>query len=261
MSTNTNLLSPENVKHLYMEGADKHECKYFDCRNKETTNTRHKKCGKCSKVKYCSRECQIADWPRHKPTCRAWQKKMLDDKNSSTNEKDGFKRVATFTSKYGPLLGSIAQDLSPSKSNRKGTIAILHLKDLPEHCISRKMEIESIGCVDIKDIPGDVGTQCLQSVNRERKLVQDRGKDPNDVICVHIFHEKTSSFMVVPFVFHDEKDSYKGLVGAGKTAIDQYCNREVERIVRTINLLARGESNDLKSAKKCPSGPKENKRM
>ena len=251
MSTNTNLLSPEHVKHLY---TDKHECKYFDCRNKETANARHNKCGKCSKVKYCSRECQIADWPRHKPTCSAWQKKMLDDKNSSTNEKDGFKRVATFTSKYGPLLGSIAQHLFPSKSNRKGTIAILHLKDLPEHCISPKMEIESVGRVDIKDILRDFGM--LQSVNQERKLVQDRGKDPNDVICVLISHLKTSSFMVVPFVFHDEKDSYKGSVGTAKTAIDQYYNLEVERIVRTINSLARGESNDLKSAKKCPSGPK-----
>ena len=250
MSTNTNLLPSENVKHLYTEGADKHECKHFGCRNKKKTNTRHEKCGKCSKVKYCSRECQIADWPRHKPTCRAWQKKMLDDKNSSTNEKDGFKRVATFTSKYSPLLGSIAQHLLPSKSNRKGTIAMINMKDLPEHCIFPKMEIESVGRVDIEDIPWDFGAQCLQSVNQERKLVQDRGKDPNDVICVLISQPKTSIFMVVPFVFHDEKDSYKGSVGAVKTAIDQYCNLEVERIVRTINSLARGESNDLKSAKK-----------
>ena len=160
---------------------------------------------------------------------------MLDDKNSSTNEKDGFKRVATFSSKYGPLCGSIAQHLLPTKSNRKGTIAMMHMKDLPEHCKSPKMESESVGRVDIKDIPGDFGTQCLQSLNRERKLVQDRGKDPDNDICVHIFHQKTSSFMAVPFVFYDEKDPYKGLVGAAKTAVDQYCNLEVERIVRTIN--------------------------
>ena len=147
------------------------------------------------------------------------RKKMLDDKKSTTNEKDGFKRVATFSSKYGPLCGSIAQHLFPSKSNRKGTIAILHLKDLPEHCISPRMEIESVGRVDIKDILKDFGM--LQSVNQERKLVQDRGKDPNDVICVLISHPKTSIFMVVPFVFHDEKDPYKGSVGAAKTAIDQ----------------------------------------
>ena len=128
---------------------------------------------------------------------------------------------------------------------------MMHLKDLPEHCIFPKMEIESVGRVDIKDILGDFRDfDLLQSVNQERKLVQDRGKDPNDVICVHIFTKKTSSFMAVPFVFHNEKYPYKGLVGVAKTAIDQYYNLEVERIVRTINSLARGESNDLKSAKK-----------
>ena len=121
---------------------------------------------------------------------------------------------------------------------------MMHMKDLPEHCIFPKMEIESIGRLDIKDILGDC--DMLQSGNRERKQVQDRGKDPDNVICVHIFHQKTSSFMAVPFVFYDEKDPYKGLVGAAKTAVDQYCNLEVERIVRTINSLARGESNDLK---------------
>jgi hypothetical protein len=28
------------------------------------------KCGRCSKVAYCSRDCQKADWVRHKLVCR-----------------------------------------------------------------------------------------------------------------------------------------------------------------------------------------------
>jgi hypothetical protein len=28
-------------------------------------------CGRCGGVRYCSRACQVADWPRHKPGCKA----------------------------------------------------------------------------------------------------------------------------------------------------------------------------------------------
>jgi len=30
-----------------------------------------KRCGRCKQVIYCGRQCQVADWPRHKPVCRA----------------------------------------------------------------------------------------------------------------------------------------------------------------------------------------------
>jgi hypothetical protein len=29
-----------------------------------------KRCGKCKAIRYCSRECQAADWPNHKKVCR-----------------------------------------------------------------------------------------------------------------------------------------------------------------------------------------------
>jgi hypothetical protein len=29
-----------------------------------------KKCSRCTQVYYCSRECQVADWSRHKPDCK-----------------------------------------------------------------------------------------------------------------------------------------------------------------------------------------------
>jgi len=256
MSANTKLLSADNVKKLYTEGGDKYECKHFGCRNKETANAKHKKCGKCGIVNYCSRECQITDWPQHKKGCRQWRNQKLEDKNSTTNENDGFKRIFNFSRKYSPLCCSIAQHLFPIKTSRKGTIAMIYLQDLPEDCKFPRMEIESVGRADIKDIPGDFGTQCLQSVNRERKLVQDRGNDPNDVICALLSHPKTTSFIVLPFVLHDDTDPFKGTPTAAKTVINQFFDCEVDRIVRTINSLARGESKDLKSAKKCPAGPK-----
>ena len=30
-----------------------------------------KVCGKCKAVRYCSRQCQVSDWPKHKSVCRA----------------------------------------------------------------------------------------------------------------------------------------------------------------------------------------------
>jgi len=35
------------------------------CNNNGTKN-----CARCKKVKYCSRECQVKDWPNHKPNCK-----------------------------------------------------------------------------------------------------------------------------------------------------------------------------------------------
>jgi hypothetical protein len=35
-----------------------------------------KRCGACASVFYCSRECQIADWPKHKPECKKDEKKQ-----------------------------------------------------------------------------------------------------------------------------------------------------------------------------------------
>ena len=34
-----------------------------------TVNSKFKKCGNCKQARYCSRECQVADWSDHKTTC------------------------------------------------------------------------------------------------------------------------------------------------------------------------------------------------
>ncbi|CAD7971426.1 unnamed protein product [Amoebophrya sp. A25] len=44
--------------------------KCVNCEKTETLNTELKNCSRCKTVEYCSRECQKADWPRHKYICR-----------------------------------------------------------------------------------------------------------------------------------------------------------------------------------------------
>ena len=99
---------------------------------------------------------------------KLWRK-ILEDKNSTTKKNAGFKRVSIFLRKYSPLCGSIAQHLFPKYTSQKVMIAMIYLQELPEDCTLPRMDIESAGRVDIKDIPGDFGTQCLESVNQERK--------------------------------------------------------------------------------------------
>ena len=36
----------------------------------ETLNKDHKKCARCKTKLYCSRECQVQDWPSHKKECK-----------------------------------------------------------------------------------------------------------------------------------------------------------------------------------------------
>lgn len=42
-----------------------------ECENCGASHKRMKKCGKCGQVRYCSRRCQVADWPKHKESCRS----------------------------------------------------------------------------------------------------------------------------------------------------------------------------------------------
>lgn len=40
------------------------------CQLPEPTDTKFKSCGRCSLIKYCSKECQLADWSHHKTYCK-----------------------------------------------------------------------------------------------------------------------------------------------------------------------------------------------
>jgi hypothetical protein len=40
------------------------------CQKIEPTEVIFQKCGRCKTVIYCSRDCQVADWSRHKKECK-----------------------------------------------------------------------------------------------------------------------------------------------------------------------------------------------
>ena len=44
------------------------------CGNKECGGFSFKKCARCNALHYCSKECQIKDFPYHKPACESWGK-------------------------------------------------------------------------------------------------------------------------------------------------------------------------------------------
>lgn len=53
------------IKTLTVEYGRLKACQWRNCDNENCKNH----CGKCKSVMYCSRECQIKDWPFHKEDC------------------------------------------------------------------------------------------------------------------------------------------------------------------------------------------------
>jgi hypothetical protein len=45
----------------------------FTCKLEKEDQTKLMQCAKCRATSYCSRECQAADWPSHKPVCKLTQ--------------------------------------------------------------------------------------------------------------------------------------------------------------------------------------------
>lgn len=53
-------------------GDERHVNKTVKCAKDEckVTGNNVSKCGRCKRVVHCSKECQKADWPKHKPACQ-----------------------------------------------------------------------------------------------------------------------------------------------------------------------------------------------
>lgn len=59
-----------NAKEAKMEPQKpKSEAFCMNCSLHGTIVVGKKRCGKCKLIRYCSRECQKMDWPRHRKTC------------------------------------------------------------------------------------------------------------------------------------------------------------------------------------------------
>ena len=45
-----------------------------------------KRCSKCKSIWYCSRECQVGDWPNHKKACNQKAKELKEQEESRSKE-------------------------------------------------------------------------------------------------------------------------------------------------------------------------------
>ena len=58
------------------ETMDAHAC--AECGTREGDGTELKTCNACKMARYCSRDCQVSHWPRHKETCKKRAAELFD---------------------------------------------------------------------------------------------------------------------------------------------------------------------------------------
>ncbi|KAI9004968.1 hypothetical protein DFJ74DRAFT_401314 [Hyaloraphidium curvatum] len=77
----------------------RYPCSYGNCKSDEPASQR---CSVCRMARYCSRECQIADYPAHKSSCSRLEKGKDDKENAGGNRErsSGMERM-------GGLLGAL----------------------------------------------------------------------------------------------------------------------------------------------------------
>lgn len=67
------LLTPVTLEHIYLEVTLVAAVVSTTCSVCLRTSTKGLACQGCHSIRYCSRECQTHDWPRHKAACKAAQ--------------------------------------------------------------------------------------------------------------------------------------------------------------------------------------------
>ncbi|KAJ6589334.1 hypothetical protein B0H19DRAFT_1103618 [Mycena capillaripes] len=60
------VIAPEGAEEIVANKLTTRVCDALDCKNHEDLH----KCARCKTAMYCSKECQKADWSRHKPYCK-----------------------------------------------------------------------------------------------------------------------------------------------------------------------------------------------
>lgn len=74
-----------NVKIKKIKGTNNYKVRMCRCCNKkETVQQRYKACSRCSISYYCSKECQLTDWPVHKLQC-AQQQELVEENGGLKN--------------------------------------------------------------------------------------------------------------------------------------------------------------------------------
>lgn len=69
--------SPEVYWEKHRKGR-KDSCDYVKCQ--AYRKGKKQECGSCRVATYCTRDCQLADWPTHKEECKVWSTERLKEK-------------------------------------------------------------------------------------------------------------------------------------------------------------------------------------
>lgn len=84
----------------------------IDCAYCHKTEEHLRRCSRCKRVFYCSKECQQKDWPSHKPTCQ-----LPKSENEELSEQERMLKLhhqefRSIISKYGLDKGRKAEEIS-----------------------------------------------------------------------------------------------------------------------------------------------------
>ena len=220
------------------------------CGNWETMGKEFPECAACGLVTYCSKECQKADWKRHKQQdC----KQVNDSEKRKERRLD--KRLDRFMRLYGPLLLSALVDkyaiLAKEKNVDAETICNTHiisilLTDLPTGIATRPyLQLSRITIHNEADVWRDVNGM----ISHANKL-----KENNLVIHYRIEHEGYGGRSVC----------YGSSLGREFKYLVQHCSREELSASKdcktyTINSIAVGNNPVLHKAIKKVIESKEEK--
>jgi hypothetical protein len=137
--------------------AAKHHCHRGLCPERESKENEYSRCGRCRMARYCSRECQRADWPHHMIDCGdAWNRAIARLKGY-VQDNLAIIYVLTRESQYCIIFADFRDDEMPlPKIHAPAT-----LQDLKEHGLTPELraKMDPAGrYAFVKDVITGIGT-------------------------------------------------------------------------------------------------------